>query len=335
MKNSTSTPAFPSLLQQFFVERLIQQKNASPRTVATYRDTFRLLLIFAQHRLHKPPADLTLADLDATLVLAFLDHIEKERHNSIRSRNARLSAIRSFLNYAALRDPLALSTIHRVLAIPMKRFEQPLMDFFSREEIDAMLNAPDPNTWFGQRDRVMLTTLYNTGARVSELIGMTVKDIVLDRSPSMRIHGKGRKERTLPLWRRTATQLRRWLRQIDSSPDQHLFPNRSGGPMSRTGVTDRLQLAARSAAQHCPQLLQRKISPHRIRHSTACHLLQAGVDLTVIALWLGHESPSTTHIYVEADLATKQQALNMLEAPDLKPNRYQTTDAVMKFLQGL
>ena len=322
-------------MQQFFVERLIQQKNVSPRTVAAYRDTFRLLLIFAQHRLHKPPVDLTLADLDATLVLAFLDHIEKERHNSIRSRNPRFSAIRSFLNYAALRDPLALSTIHRVLAIPMKRFEQPLVDFFSREEIDAMLNAPDPTTWFGQRDRVMFTTLYNTGARVSELIGMTVKDSVLDKSPSMRIHGKGRKERTVPLWGRTATQLRRWLRQIDSSPDQHLFPNRSGGPMSRTGVTDRLQLAARGAAQHCPQLQQRKISPHRIRHSTACHLLQAGVDLTVIALWLGHESPSTTHIYVEADLSTKQQALNMLEAPDLNPNRYQPTDAVMKFLQGL
>ena len=273
MKNAKSTPAFPSLLQQFFVERLIQQKNASPRTVASYRDTFRLLLIFAQHRLHKPPADLTLADLDATLVLAFLDHIEKGRRNSIRSRNARFSAIRSFLNYAALRDPLALSTIHRVLAIPMKRFEQPLVDFFSREEIDAMLNAPDPTTWFGQRDRVMFTTLYNTGARVSELIGMTVKDIVLDKSSSMRIHGKGRKERTVPLWRRTATQLRRWLRQIDSSPDQHLFPNCSGGPMSRTGVTDRLQLAARGAAQHCPQLLLRKISPHRIRHSTACHLI--------------------------------------------------------------
>lgn len=329
------TPCFPTLLQQFFVERLIQQKNVSPRTVASYRDAFRLLLNFAQHRLHKSPADLALTDLDASLVLAFLDHIEKERHNSIRSRNARLSAIHSFLNYAALRDPLALSTIHRVLAIPMKRFEQPLVDFFSHEEINAILNAPERTTWCGQRDRVMLATLYNTGSRVSELIGMTVKDLVLERSPSVRIHGKGRKERTVPLWRRTATQLRRWLPQIDSAPDQHLFPTRSGGPMSRTGVTDRLHLAARVASQRYPQLLQRKISPHRIRHSTACHLLQAGVDLNVIALWLGHESPSTTHIYVEADLAMKQRALNVLQAPNQKPNRYRPTDEVIKFLDGL
>lgn len=335
MKNSISTPTFPTLLQQFFVERLVQQKNVSPQTVASYRDTFRLFLDFTQDWLHKPPTDLALADLDAPLVLAFLNHIEKQRHNSIRSRNARLSAIRSFLNYAALRDPRELSTIHRVLAIPMKRYEQPLMDFFSREEMNALLNAPDPTTWCGQRDRVMLATLYNTGVRVSELIGMRMKDLVLERSPSVRIHGKGRKERMVPLWRRTATQLRRWLPHIDSAPDQHLFPNRSGGPMSRTGVTDRLQLAARSAAQHCPQLLKRKISPHRIRHSTACHLLQAGVDLTVIALWLGHESPSTTHIYVEADLATKQRALNVVEEPAQKPNRYRPTDAVLKFLEGL
>lgn len=335
MKNSLSIPSFPTLLQQFFVERLIQQKNVSPRTVESYRDTFRLFLNFTQHRVHKSPVDLALKDLDASLVLAFLDHIEKERHNVIRSRNVRLSAIRSFLNYAALRDPIALSTIHSVLAIPMKRFEQPLIDYFSREEINALLNAPDPATWYGQRDRVMLATLYNTGARVAELIGMTVKDLVLGRSSSVRIHGKGRKQRTVPLWRRTATQLRHWLRQIDSAPDQHLFPNRSGGPMSRTGVTDRLQLAACSAAQHCPQLLQRKISPHRIRHSTACHLLQAGVDLTVIALWLGHESPSTTHNYVEADLTMKQRALNVLEEPNQKPNRYRPTDAVLKFLDGL
>lgn len=335
MKNSLSTPSFPTLLQQFFVVQLVQQKNVSPQTVASYRDTFRLFLDFAQHRLRKPPSELVLADFDAPLVLAFLDHIEKERHNSIRSRNARLSAIRSFLNYAALQDPLALSTIHRVLAIPMKRFEQPLMDFFSREEMNALLNAPDVTTWCGQRDRVMLATLYNTGARVSELIGMRVKDLVLERSPSVRIHGKGRKDRMVPLWCRTATQLRGWLPQIDPAPRQHLFPNRSGGAMSRTGVTDRLQLAARSAAQDCPQLSKRKISPHRIRHSTACHLLQAGVDLTVIALWLGHESPSTTHTYVEADLEMKQRALNVLEEPKQKPNRYRPTDAVLKFLDGL
>ena len=335
MKNSTSSSLFPMLLQQFFAERLIQQKNVSPQTVASYRDTFRLFLNFAQQQLHKSPSQLVLTDLDAPLVLAFLNHIERERHNTIRSRNTRLTAIRSFMNYVALRDPLALPTIRRVLAIPLKRFEQPLIDFFSREEMGAILNAPDPTTWFGQRDRMMFAMLYNTGARVSELIGMTVKDVVLERSPSVRIHGKGRKERTVPLWRRTATQLRRWLRQIDSAPNQHLFPNRSGGPLSRTGVTDRLKLAAHTAEQRCPQLRHRKISPHRVRHSTACHLLQSGVDLTVIALWLGHENPSTTHTYVEADLAMKQRALNTLKEPHQKSNRYKPTDAVINFLDGL
>jgi len=335
MKNSTSTPHFSTLLQQFFLERLIQQKNASPQTVASYRDTFRLFLNFAEQQLHKLPSQLELADLDAPLVLDFLNHIERERHNTIRSRNARLTAIRSFLNYAALRDPLALPTIHRVQAIPLKRFEQPLVDFYSPEEMNAMLNAPDPTTWCGQRDRVMLLTLYNTGARVSELIGMTVKDCMLGRCPSVRIHGKGRKERIVPLWRRTATQLRRWLRQIDPAPNQSLFSNRAGGPMSRTGVTDRLKLAARTATQSCPQLRERKISPHRIRHSTACHLLQSGVDITVIALWLGHENLSTTHIYVEANLAMKQRALNVLKEPNQKSNHYKPTASIMKFLEEL
>ena len=323
------------LLQQFFVERLIQQKNTSPQTVASYRDTFRLFLRFAEEQLHKSAAQLELADLDAKLILAFLNYVEKERHNTIRSRNTRLTAIRSFLNYAALQNPLALSTIHSVLAIPLKRFERPLVDSYSPEEISAILNAPDPTTWCGQRDRVMLATLYNTGARVSELINITVKDLILERSPSVRIHGKGRKERTIPLWHRTAIQLRRWLCQIDSDPNQHLFPNRSGGPMSRTGVTDRLKLAAQIATQSCSRLIGRKISPHRIRHSTACHLLQSGVDLTVIALWLGHENPSTTHIYVEADLSMKQRALNTLKEPNQKSNRYKPTNSIMKFLDGL
>jgi len=335
MKKSTSNPLFPMLLQQFFTERLIQQKNVSPQTVASYRDTFRLFLNFAQQQLHKSPSQLELNDLDAPLILSFLNHIERERHNTIRSRNTRLTAIRSFMNYAALRDPLALPTIGRVLAIPLKRFERPVVDFFSPDEIGALLDAPDPTTWFGQRDRIMFAVLYNTGARVSELIGMRVKDVVLERSPSVCIHGKGRKERIVPLWRRTATALRRWLRQIDYEPNQHLFPNRSGGAMSRTGVTDRLKLAARIAEQHCPQLRHRKISPHRIRHSTACHLLQSGVDLTIIALWLGHENPSTTHAYVEADLTMKQEALNALKEPHQKSNRYKPTDAVISFLERL
>jgi integrase/recombinase XerD len=335
MSSANVNSNFPALLQQFFVERLIQQRNASPRTVASYRDTFRLFLQFGQQQLHKSPAKFALTDLNADLVLAFLHHLEVQRHNTIRSRNARLAAIRSFLHYVALKEPSALQDIQSILAIPMKRFERPLVGFLSREEIDALLDAPDANTWCGLRDQMLLTVLYNTGARVSEIIDMKVKDIALDQSPSVRIHGKGRKERIVPLWRDTAAHLRHWVRRISSVPDQHLFPNRSGGPMSRTGVTDRLKLAAHIAAHRCPQLEKRHISPHLIRHSTATHLLQAGVDLTVIALWLGHESPTTTHIYVEADLAMKERALNTLKSPGRGPTRYRPTDKVLSFLDGL
>lgn len=328
-------PDFSSLLQQFFTDRLIQQKNASPRTVSSYRDTFRLFLQYAQRRLHKPPARIELTDLDTSLISAFLDHLEVDRHNTIRSRNARFAALRSFLNYAALKAPTALGTIGAVLAMPMKRFERPLVGYLSQEEVEALLNAPNPDTWCGQRDRVMLATLYNTGARVSELIGMTVGDVVLDRSSSICIHGKGRKERTVPLWRTTANQIRVWLRHNQRALDRPLFPTRTGGPMTRTGVTDRLKLAVAAATAHCPQLKKRRISPHIVRHGTAMHMLQSGVDITVIALWLGHNSPATTHMYVEANVAMKERALNTLRAPTVKASRFRATDRVLAFLEGL
>lgn len=330
-----SSPTLAQLLQQFFVERLMQQRNASPRTVAAYRDTMRLLLQFAEQRLHRSPERLALNDLDAPLILAFLDHLEVNRHNSIRSRNLRLAAVRSFLHYAASRVPESLRTIQQVLAIPMKRYERPLVRFLSRDEICALLDAPNPNTWCGQRDRVMLATLYNTGARVSELIGIRVGDVELDRSPSVRLHGKGRKERAVPLWRSTAIQIRLWLRQIGASPEQRLFPNRSGGPMTRTGVIDRLNLAYQAAATHCSGCKARRISPHLVRHATAMHLLQAGVDLAVIALWLGHENPATTHMYIEADLAMKERALNTIQVPQSKQRRYRPTDRLLQFLERL
>jgi site-specific recombinase XerD len=266
MSRTTPEPHFASLLQRFFTDRLIQQRNASPRTISSYRDTFRLLLQFAHQRLHKPPVKIDLADLDSTLIMAFLEHLEVKRHNTIRSRNARFAAIRSFMHYAALENPTALPTIQSVLAIPMKRFEKPLVGYLSREEIQTLIDAPDPGTWCGQRDRAMLATLYNTGARVSELIGMTVGDVVLHRSSSVRIHGKGRKERTVPLWPTTAAELRSWLRRSSAAPQQRLFPNRSGGPMTRTGVTDRLKLAVKTAATRCPSLKDRRISPHIVRH---------------------------------------------------------------------
>jgi integrase/recombinase XerD len=333
---NTSTPlSFSRLLQQFFVERLMQQLQASPCTVAAYRDTFRLLLAFVHRELGKQPSDLALEDLSAALVLDFLKYLEVERHNCARSRNARFAAIRSFMEYVAFQEPSALAIAQTVLAIPMKRFEQPLIGFLSREHIEAILAAPDQNTWAGQRDRVMLATLYNTGARVSELIGIQIGDLILDYSASVRIHGKGRKERSVPLWRDTAAQLKCWLREYPRAPEQPLFPNRSGGPLTRIGLTERLKLAANRAARQYPELGKRRIFPHLIRHSIAMHMLQAGVDITVIALWLGHESPATTHRYVEADLAMKERALMTLRAPSRAPLRYQPQDTVLKFLQSL
>lgn len=327
--------AFARLLQQFFLDRLLQQRNASAQTVASYRDTFRLLLQFAERQLHKPPARLELTDLDASFVLAFLNHLERERKNSIRSRNARLAAIRSFLHYAALKAPTALPSIQSVLAIPLKRFERPMIGFLSQAEITAVLNAPDGASWCGQRDQAMLATLYNTGARVSELIGMRVGDVVLERSASVRIHGKGRKERIVPLWRSTAAQIRRWLPRINTIPDQPLFPNRSSGRMTRSGVTDRLKLACKFATARCPQLAGRHISPHTFRHATAMHMLQAGVDVTLIALCLGHESPATTYMYVEADLVMKERALSAVRSPDIKLRRFKPTDRLLQFLSTL
>jgi integrase/recombinase XerD len=333
--NAASTSTFSSLLQQFFVERLIQQRHASARTVEAYRDSFRRLLAFAEQRLHKRPAALVLEDLSAAFVLQFLEHLEKERHNSIRSRNARFAAIRSFMQYAALKEPAALALARSVLTIPMKRFERPLIGFLSREHMQAILEAPSSTTWSGQRDRVMLATLYNTGARVSELIGMRVADLSFESGPAIHIQGKGRKERQVPLWPTTAKQLKRWLQQYPREPQEPLFINRSGGALTRIGVTERLKLAARSAARHHPQWAKQRIAPHRVRHSLAMHLLQSGVDITVIALWLGHESPVTTHMYLEADLQMKQRALKTLQAPKNAPVRYRPPDRLLQFLQGL
>lgn len=333
--NAATSANFGTLLQQFFLERLIQQRQASTRTIEAYRDSFRRLLAFAERRLRKRAADLALADLNAALVLDFLQHLEQDRHNSIRSRNARLAAIRSFMRYAALKEPSALALAQSVLAIPMKRFERPLIGFLSREQIQAILEAPDPTTWSGQRDRVMFATLYNTGARVSELTGMRIADLSFESGPAIHIRGKGRKERQVPLWPATAKQLRRWLRRYPRELHQPLFINRCGGALTRIGVTERLQLAAQHAALRHPQLATRRISPHLIRHSLAMHLLQSGVDITVIALWLGHESPVTTHMYVEADLKMKQRALKSLQAPRNTPVRYRPPDRLLQFLQGL
>lgn len=326
---------FAGLLQRFFAERLLQQRNASPRTVEAYRDTFRLLLNYAEHERSKPPAKLALNDFDATLVLDFLAHLETERHNTVRSRNARLAAVRSFAHYVALQCPPALLLAQQILAIPMKRFEKALLGFLSREEVHAVLAAPDVATWCGRRDRVMFALLYNSGARVSEMIGTRVADITLAATSSLCLHGKGRKQRTVPLWKETAAEIRDWLKYADLRPEQPLVPTRNGKPMTRTNVAERLTLAVVTATKQCPQLQGRKISPHTFRHSTAMHLLQAGVDITVIALWLGHESPVTTHGYIEADLAMKERALATIAPPDTTRKRYHPTDSLLKFLESL
>jgi site-specific recombinase XerD len=332
---SNSTTALAPLLQQFFVERLQKQRQASPCTIQAYRDAFRLFLTFVEAKLHKRPADLAIEDLTTQLILDFLDHLERHRKNSVRSRNARFAALRSFIQFVGFKDPAALALTHGVLGIPMKRFDRPQVGFLSREHIEAIVAAPDVSSWTGRRDRVLLATLYNTGARVSELIGARVEDVNLSSSPCLRLQGKGRKERSIPLWTSTASQLRQWIRQQPPTATSPLFPNRLGSKLSRTNVTERLQLAVRAATALHPELAKRKVTPHIFRHSLAMHLLQAGVDVSLIALWLGHESPATTHIYVEADLAMKEKTLKSLRPLTVKALRFRPSDQLMQFLNGL
>jgi integrase/recombinase XerD len=292
MKTKSADVTLATLLQAFFLERLIAQRNASPQTVAAYRDSFRLLLEFAHKHVGKAPERLELNDVDAPLVLAFLDHLERDRHNTVRSRNARFAAIRSFMHFAAFKDPTALPSIYRVLAIPMKRFDRPLLGFLSKGEIQAILDAPSTDRWSGQRDRIMFATLYNTGARVSELTGLRVADVVLDGSACVHLHGKGRKNRSVPLWRTTTTQLRQWLPRIDSRPDRPLFPSAAGSRLTRPAVTARLRLAVQQAAVQCPSLTNRRVAPHCVRH----YLPFLTMSRSAVPSWFSEparEAPST------------------------------------------
>jgi integrase/recombinase XerD len=335
MNNLLKTTDLAHLLQAFFCERLIQQRGASHQTVCSYRDTFRLLLRFTEQQLGKSAADVSLADIDAPLVLAFLNDLEVQRHNCIRSRNSRLAAIRSFMHYAALQEPAALLGIQQVLAIPLKRFDHPVVRYLTQAEVAAILDAPDRHTWSGQRDRVLLSTLYNTGARVSEIIAIRRVDLESEQGQAVHLHGKGRKERVVPLWKRTSRLLKIWLTKIGADPQQPLFPNRFGQMLSRSGVESRLRQAVTFATAQCPSLKNKVVSPHVVRHSTALHLLQAGVDLCVIALWLGHESIVTTHQYLEADLQMKEKALAKLQPPGMPSIRYKPSSDILSFLDGL
>jgi site-specific recombinase XerD len=329
-------PSFATLVQTYFAEHLTQQRALSPRTITTYRDAFMLFLDFTQVHLGKSPTAMVLADITPELIMAFLDHLERQRHNSVRSRNARLIALRSFLKFAAHRDVSSLQVIERALGVPVKRFERPMLGFLSREEVLAVIGAPD-ETWLSQRDHILFLLLYNSGARVSEIIGVKVGEVVLDDGAAcVHLHGKGRKQRSVPLWRSTVKAVRAWVKlnpQFDSASP--LLPNRDGHAMTRSNVAKRLALAAQAAAKTNSSLIKLHVSPHTFRHTTAMHLLQAGVDISVIALWLGHESPATTHQYVEADIAMKERALARLQEPDVKILRYRPPDSLINFLKTL
>ena len=328
-------PSFASLVQQFFTEYLVAQRALSPRTVACYRDALMLFLDFASSTLRRAPTDMQLSDLRPDLILAFLDHLERNRHNAIRSRNLRLTALRAFLKFAGRRDVTSLHVIEQALAVPMKRFEQPMLGFLTRQEMDAVLGQPG-TLWSSRRDHLLLTMLYNTGARVSEVIGVRVVDVILDGSACVHLHGKGRKLRSIPLWDTTVVEVRAWLRLNPTlRGEAALLPNRHGQAMSRSNVAQRLDLAVARAAAKEPGILKKAVSPHTLRHTTAMHLLQSGVPFNVIALWLGHESMNTTHRYVEANLAMKEKALARLEPPDTKMTRFRAPDALMRFLQSL
>jgi len=333
--SAPQSPSFPALVQSFFAEYLVAQRAMSPRTIACYRDGLMLFLGFASRELGKLPSAVRLTDVEPDLILAFLNHLEAQRHNSVRSRNLRLTALRAFLKFAGRRDVLSLHAIERALSVPMKRFERPMLDFLTHEEMLAVLGQPGAS-WTSQRDHLLLALLYNTGARVSEIIGVRVADVVLDGGACVRLHGKGRKQRAVPLWKTTVSEIRRWLRVNPALPAQSaLLPNRNGRPMTRWNVTQRLDLAVARALPRCPGLAKKRISPHTIRHTAAMHLLQSGVAFNIIALWLGHESPNTTHRYVEADLAMKEKALARLEGPPTRPSRYRPSDPLLAFLQAL
>jgi integrase/recombinase XerD len=322
-------------LQAFFTDRLIGQKRASQHTIAAYRDTIRLLLAFAAEHTGKTPSDLDIDDLQAPLIGAFLDYLEHERGNTIRTRNARLAAIRALFRYAALRHPEHAASIQRVLAIPIKRHDQALVTFLTDPELQALLDAPDQTSWIGRRDHAMILLASQTGLRASELTSLTCADLRLGTGAHINTVGKGRKQRITPLTNQTVVVMRAWIRERNGRPHDPLFATSTGRPLTRDALEHRLAKHATTAAASCPSLSVKTITPHVLRHTAAMRLLHAGVDTTVIALWLGHEQIQTTQIYLHADLAIKQKALDRTAPLTTKPGRYQPTDRVLAFLDAL
>jgi integrase/recombinase XerD len=323
------------LLQTFFMDHLCNHKCVSPRTVRSYRDTFRLLLQYLQTKTNREPATLLITDLDAPAILSFLESLEQQRHNQPQSRNVRLAAIRSFFRWVALRDPQSVGITTRVLAIPLKRADKRLVGFLTREEVDSILAANDLSEWSGRRDHVLLLTLYNTGARVSEVASLQRQQFSFGIKSFVQFKGKGRKERSLPLWPTTVKALRSWFRELSDKPGTPVFPSARGSALTRDGVNYILQQAVGRAAESCASLKNKHVSPHLLRHTCALHLLQSGVDITVIALWLGHESTQTTHGYVEADMILKEQALQKVPPAGQAVSRFKADDTLLRFLASL
>lgn len=323
------------LLEAFFSDRLLRQRRASPHTIAAYRDAFRLLLAFAEKHLGKAPSELFLADLDAPLIAAFLDDLEKERGNSIRTRNARLAAIHSFFRFAAVREPAHAGIIQRVLAMPQKRFDRDLVAFLSAAETEALLAAPNTSTRLGRRDRALLLLMVQTGLRLAEVTGLTAQDLVLGPGAHVRCHGKGRKERCTPLSRSTARVLRAWLAECCATGTDFVFVSIRRTRLSHDAVEQLVTKYVLAAARSCPSLARKHVTPHVLRHTTAVHLLEAGVDRAVIALWLGHEQVETTQIYLDADLAMKERALARTAPSGARAARFRPKDSLLAFLEGL
>ena len=331
----TSTPSLAPLLQGFFTDRLVRQRRASAHTIASYRDTFCMLLAFVCERTKTAPSKLSVADLDAPMVGAFLDHLEHERGNSPRTRNARLAAIRSFFKFVALQDPLHSAVAQRVIAMPSKRYDRKPVDFLTRTEVEALLSAPDRSTWLGCRDHALLLLAVQTGLRVSELTSLRCQDVILDDGAHVRCLGKGRKERCTPLRKDARAVLRSWLDLRDGQPGDPLFCTARGRRLSRGTVAHLLSKHVRVAQRECATLQTKRVSPHVLRHTTAMELLRSGVDRTVIALWLGHESVETTQMYLDADLAMKERALSKTSPLSVTRARYRPDDSLLVFLQQL
>jgi len=323
------------MLKCFFSEYLPLQRGCSPHTISAYSDTFTLLLKYFRDEKRIFPSRVTIDDFSSENIRDFLEHIQKVRGNSANTRNARLAAVNSFVKYLLIEEPTLSGKLQGILSIPVKRKRKKIVDFLSSEEMDAILATPNVDTWCGKRDRVLFSVMYNTGARVSEIADMRVADVRLECNGTIHLFGKGRKERQLPIWKNTMQLLRQWIKLNRLSPESALFPNNRGSKMTRSAIAKRLTAIVSEAKTKCPTLKSKRISPHTLRHSTAMRFLQAGVDITVIAMWLGHEHIDTTHFYVTADMQMKQKALDSVQETSSKNLRFKASDALLEYLENL